>query len=70
MWQSGDGWGTLPPRGYAPGDAIYSGDCRGSVVSVDASAGTMAVVWSDGDGGAITYPLEAEYLRKKFPWES
>ena len=41
----------------------------GAVVSVDHEHGTMGVVWSDGDGGAITYPVDATYLRKAWPWE-
>lgn len=61
---------------YAVGDPICSADtgpadtCRGCVVSVDAEQATMGVVWSDGDGGAITYPIDATYLRKAMPWES
>jgi len=67
-------WGDTPAEipgpdapAYAVGDAVYSGDCRGTVVSVDAD--TIAIVWSDGDGGAIIYPVEASYLRKAMPWE-
>lgn len=56
------------PKTYKTGDAVYSGDCRGTVVSVDAANTTISVVWSDGTG-AITYPADATYLRKAFPWE-
>jgi len=52
------------------GSVVYSGDAKGTVVSVDAAAGTMGVIWSDGDGGAIIYPLDATYLRGPMPWES
>lgn len=64
-------WGDAPAApSYAVGDAIYSGTCRGTVVSVDAEHNTMAVAWSDNeDGGAINYPIEASYLRREFPWE-
>lgn len=50
---------------------VYSGDCRGSVVSVDESENAMGVIWDDsGDRyGVITYPLNATYLRKGLPWE-
>jgi hypothetical protein len=51
------------------GGAIYSGDTGGRIVSMDYANGTMGVVWSDGDGGEITYPLDADYLRSAFPWE-
>ncbi len=52
---------------YAVGDTVYSGDCRGAVVSMDGD--TMEIIWSDGEG-AITYPIDAEFLRKAFPWEN
>jgi hypothetical protein len=29
----------------------------------------MAVVWDDGDGKEIIYPVDATYLRKAMPWE-
>lgn len=51
---------------YAVGDVIYSGDCRGVVVT--ANAGLISVVWEDGEG-EIIYPIDASYLRKKMPWE-
>jgi hypothetical protein len=55
---------------YAVGDAVYSGECRGTVVTVDAEKATMGVVWSDSDDGKpITYPMDASYLRRKMPWE-
>lgn len=55
---------------FTVGDTIYSGASPepGTVVSVDAAEGTMAVKWRDV-GGAITYPLDAGYLRKAWPWE-
>lgn len=77
MWKSSSGRGAVPPWGDAPaapahavGDTIYSGNTAGRVVSVDTEQATMGVVWSDGDGGAITYPMDATYLRKAFPWET
>jgi len=53
---------------YAVGDIVYSGDCHGVVVAVDAEKATMAVMWEDGDS-PITYPMDASYLRKALPWE-
>lgn len=62
-------WGNPPAApGYAVGEPVYSGSCRGTVVSVDGDAGLMQIVWSDGHH-PITYPLEADYLRKAMPWE-
>lgn len=54
---------------FALGDAIYSGDCRGTVVAVDEEKATLGVIWSDGDS-PITYPMDADYLRRGFPWEN
>lgn len=55
---------------YAVGDIVYSGDCRGAVVHVSTVvAPLISVVWSDGDGGPIIYPMNATYLRKALPWE-
>lgn len=68
-------WGHAPTEvsgpndGFRLGGAIYSGDTGGRIVSMDYANGTMGVVWSDGDGGEITYPLDADYLRSAFPWE-
>lgn len=56
---------------YAVGDTVYSGDCRGTVVAVDAEKATLGVVWSDSnDGKPITYPMDASYLRKGLPWQT
>lgn len=78
MRQSSDGRNTVFPwcdtpgaAAYAVGDAVrndYKPPSCGAVVSVDTGAGTMEVKWSDGSY-AITYPLDAGYLRKKYPWE-
>lgn len=54
---------------YAVGDAVYSGECRGTVVAVDADKATMGVIWNDGDS-EITYPMDASYLRKGLPWQT
>lgn len=68
-------WSDAPPAcQYAVDDTVYSGASAGRVVSVDAAAGTMDIIWNDTDprdegGGAITYPLDATYLRKAMPWE-
>lgn len=64
-------WSDPPAASdYAVGDAIYSGDCRGTVVHVSTVvAPLISVVWSDGDGGEIIYPMNATYLRKAMPWE-
>lgn len=77
MRQGSDGRGTVFPWGYAHGpfwtalEIVYSGNCRGTVVSVDTASATMAVLWDDNGGryGEITYPLDADYLRKGMPWE-
>jgi hypothetical protein len=81
MRESGDGRNTVFPWGDAPaplqgqpafavGDTVYSGNSPepGTVVSVDEAEATMGVKWRDV-GGAIIYPLDAEYLRKAYPWE-
>jgi hypothetical protein len=63
-------WGHPPeqtPPAYAVGDTVYSDATAGTVVAVGADA--ISVVWSDGDGGAIVYPIDATYLRRKLPWE-
>lgn len=62
------------PTPYAVGDAIcnnYRPPSFGTVISVDAAGGTMAVEWDDGEAryGAITYPIDATFLRKAWPWE-
>lgn len=55
---------------YAVGDVLFSGDCRGTVTQVSTVVGRLiSVVWSDGDGGEIIYPMDAAYLRKALPWE-
>lgn len=54
--------------GYAVGDKVYSGTCRGTVTSMDEEKTTMGVTWSDGDG-EITYPTDAQFLRRGMPWE-
>ena len=55
---------------YAAGDTICSGGCRGTVVTVDAEKATMGVVWADSDDEKpITYPMDADYLSKRLPWQ-
>lgn len=49
------------------GDVVWSGDCRGTVVAVDAEKATVGIVWADGES-PIIYPMDASYLRKKMPW--
>ncbi len=58
---------TVQSATYAVGDPVYSGRERGTVVTVDATKTTMAIMWDDGDGSAIVYPMDAGYL-SKFPW--
>lgn len=58
---------TIQP--YAMGDKIRSGDSTGKIVSVDEASGHIGVIWSDGDGGVIVYPLEVEFSTKVMPWE-
>lgn len=65
-------WSKPPtPAPYAVGDTVYSGDSsRGAVVSVDAEALAMGIVWDDStDGKPITYPTDAPYIRIRYPWE-
>lgn len=73
-------WSDTPPAvTYAVGDTVYSGNSPdpGRVVSVDAKQGTMGIVWGDANmeldcdpsALAITYPVDATYLRKAMPWE-
>lgn len=73
-------WSNAPAApAYAVGDQVRSGDNPepGTVVSVDAVAGTIRVLWRDvslehdcaPETLAITYPIDAPYLRKKLPWE-
>lgn len=60
-----------PGPSYAVGDTVYNSyqpPSRGTIVSVDAETATMGVKWDDGSS-AITYPMDATYLRKGFPWE-
>ena len=66
----------MPPWGdaqaaiaWAVGEAVYSGDECGRVVSVDGEHGTISVEWPGVAYGAVTYPADATYLRKAFPWE-
>jgi len=81
MRENGNGRGTVFPWGdapsplpgpcpYAVGDTVYSGNSPepGTVVSVDEAQATMGIKWRDV-GGAVTYPIDATYLRKAFPWE-
>lgn len=70
MYPWGDAPATNEPAAFAVGDRVFSEDTAGRVVSVDAEQATMGVVWSDGGGGVITYPLDATYLRKGMPWET
>lgn len=60
---------TAEPFPYAVGNAVWSGDDQGRVVSVDEASRTISVAWWDGDGTGITYPADAGYLRKGLPWE-
>lgn len=64
-------WGDAPADehdtpAYAVGETVYSGSHPGTVVSVGET--TMGIIWCDGDS-AITYPMDAPYLRKALPWE-
>lgn len=65
-------WSTKPPR-FKVGDELYSHVDRGRVVEVNAETGHMKVRWDDGDGGTITYPMDASYLEEdppeKMPWQ-
>lgn len=67
-------WDQPPkPARFNVGDEIYSDVDRGKVVEVDVIGNYIRVVWDDGDGGMITYPMDATYLEDKpperMPWE-
>lgn len=69
-------WSQPPePARFAVGDTVYSepyADVTGTVVSVSTVvAPLVSIVWSDGNGGAIIYPMDASYLKKveKLPWQ-
>lgn len=59
-------WGDAP-RPFDKGDRVYSGDCRGIVISVERD--TFAIQWEDGKYGPITYPFPVDFIRKAMPWE-
>ena len=59
-----------PEPAYAVGETVYSGSSIGTVVSVDAKHGIVSVEWKDVAYGPIKYPIDAECLRKKMPWET
>lgn len=62
-------WGNAPAAtAYAVGSTVRSGECCGTVVTVDTDKATMGIVWSDGDS-PIMYPMDAPYLRRGLPWE-
>jgi len=54
---------------FSVGDEVRSGASIGTVVTLDADEVTMGIVWNDGDGGVINYPLDATYIEKRMPWE-
>ena len=77
MRQDDDGRNTVPPWGdaqgassYAVGDRVYSHNEGGTVHAV--GDGTIDVAWDSADKkyGAVTYPSDAHYLRRAYPWES
>ena len=67
-------WQAAPAR-FKVGDVLSSGVDTGRVIKVDAAANTIEVLWDEGEGGTITYPMEASYLvapneMEKMPWEN
>ena len=64
----GDPSDDVQRQGFSVGDVVYSGDSPepGTVVSVDADEATLGIDWGEGP---IVYPIDAPYLRRKFPWE-
>lgn len=70
-WSDAPAEVSRPDDAWRVGSVVYSGECRGTVVSVDESENAMGIIWDDnGDKhGAITYPMDATYLRKGLPWE-
>jgi hypothetical protein len=56
------------PHRYDPGEIVFSNTARGRVAMV--ADRTFTVVWDDGDGYAVVYPIETEAVRKRLPWES
>lgn len=59
---------TVQTSRYAVGDAIVNGAGRGHVVSVDTENRVIEIIWDDADYGPIKYPMDAESVRKEFPW--
>lgn len=54
---------------FAVGDVVMSDPDGAPGAVVEVTETTLGVVWSDGDGGKIIYPMDATYLRKAMPWE-
>jgi len=55
------------PTPFQRHETVYSGTSRGTVVAVDEEQATVGIVWEDGDGGVIVYPIDAAYIRKAMP---
>lgn len=63
-------WETVQvPFGFNPGQIVVHGTTRGRITVVTNYA--FSVVWDDGDGDAVVYPLPGpETIRIAMPWES
>ncbi len=70
-WSHASAEVSRPDDTFRVGDVVFSGACRGTVVSVGDAENAMGVKWDDsGDTyGVITYPMDATYLRKGLLWE-
>lgn len=70
IWRNSERDPAAEAPAYAVGDTVISGTCRGTVVSVGGDEyANISVAWSENDK-PITYPADAPYLRKSYPWET
>ena len=64
-------WSDAPAATpYDPGDRVCGAldGYPGCVVSVDASARTVTVIWH-GEWDAVVYPEDTIMIRRAMPWE-
>lgn len=70
MWKSEERQNTVPAWSVTQRVFGAIDGCPGTVVSVDATAGTFSVRWSDQTAlGDIVYPSDTIMVRRAFPWE-
>lgn len=69
LWRNAEHDVSTAIPAYAVGDTVCSGDQRGTVHALGGDEyPNISVVWNV-NGRPITYPADAPYLRKLFPWE-